>query len=241
MRYVFLALLLILAGCGILFYGRARRKLRELSRAAFGTDDFLQGLKQQEIRYAQMSKAVSGMTRLELPRIQRDFPEFSWDEWRQKCEAALLAYLSALETRSVPVLSGISPTLRSRIALEIRDLQDSGISPRFDRVKIHRTEIVRYEKAPGICRILVQSAVEYHCPDNPPEAGSRLEQARYDMELVYVQDLGKLSDLSISAGVNCPNCGAPITALGAKSCAYCGTAVEPLNLRAWVLHAIRKG
>ena len=38
-----------------------------------------------------------------------------------------------------------------------------------------------------------------------------------------------------------PNCGAPITALGAKSCAYCGTAVEPLNLRAWVLHAIRKG
>ncbi len=40
-------------------------------------------------------------------------------------------------------------------------------------------------------------------------------------------------------GVTCPNCGAPITSLGAKRCEYCGTAIEPLNLRVWKINAIR--
>ena len=31
----------------------------------------------------------------------------------------------------------------------------------------------------------------------------------------------------------CPNCGAPVTVLGAKVCEYCGSAVREINRYAW--------
>ena len=38
-------------------------------------------------------------------------------------------------------------------------------------------------------------------------------------------------------GTTCPNCGAPITNLGAAYCEYCGSAVTLLNLKVWTLHS----
>ena len=35
---------------------------------------------------AEMPKSVSAMTRLMEPQIMRDFPEFSWEEFKQKAE-----------------------------------------------------------------------------------------------------------------------------------------------------------
>ena len=41
-------------------------------------------------------------------------------------------------------------------------------------------------------------------------------------------------------GRPCPNCGAPIKNLGAKSCEYCGSAVEVINSRVWSLEHIKE-
>ncbi len=62
------------------------------------------GLKRQEALEADTPKSVSGMTSVELPRIEKDFPEFHWPEWKQRCENQLKGYLEALEHRIFLIL-----------------------------------------------------------------------------------------------------------------------------------------
>lgn len=242
-------LLLIATVAGIAGVGTAGYiiyRVRVFSRAVFGTPDLIEGFRRQEELYEETPKSVSGMTQLELPRILRDFPEFHWSEWKQRCENQLREYLLAIERRSSAGQSGFSNPLREQLRLRIEDMKARGLWESFGDLRIHQTEIMRYEKAAGLCRILVQSAVEYrhaqHREGQEAAAARTKEQHRYRMELVYIQDLQKVSRNSSvrSAGIHCPNCGAPITGLGERHCTYCGGAIEPFSVRVWSLHRIEK-
>ncbi len=37
-----------------------------------------------------------------------------------------------------------------------------------------------------------------------------------------------------------PNCGDVISSLGEKECAYCGSAIEPVNIRVWHFGALHE-
>lgn len=66
----------------------------------------------------------------------------------------------------------------------------------------------------------------------------RKEQHRFNLELVYVQDLEKVGNYATTYGVTCHNCGAPVSDLGAVCCPYCGQALEPVNIRVWHINKI---
>ena len=51
--------------------------------------------------------------------------------------------------------------------------------------------------------------------------------------MVYIQDRSIMNEYDTALGVNCPNCGAPVSSLTAKFCAYCGTEIVEFNIRAW--------
>lgn len=53
-----------------------RQKLREFSRTVFGTDSLREGLERQQLELSETPKSLSSMTRVYLPQIARDFPEF---------------------------------------------------------------------------------------------------------------------------------------------------------------------
>ena len=82
-------------------------KIRQISREFFGTSSLIEGLKRQEALEDDTPKSVSGMTRVELPRIEKDFPEFHWLEWKQRCENQLKGYLEALEHRDLLPRKGV--------------------------------------------------------------------------------------------------------------------------------------
>ena len=110
-----------------------------------------------------------------------------------------------------------------------------------DRIQIHQTEIANYEKKQGTCVITFQSAVGYlHYCEKAGKvlSGSKelTEQTRYNVQLMYIQN-EKLAGMDNAVGTTCPNCGAPITNLGAAYCEYCGSAVTLLNLKVWTLHS----
>ena len=197
---------------GALFF--VMYKIRQISREFFGTSSLIEGLKRQEALEDDTPKSVSGMTRVELPRIEKDFPEFHWPEWKQRCENQLKGFLEK----------------------EIRE--------EFDAIHVHQTEISRYDKNPGKCRIRIQSSVEYlhtlRTPDKKKNVEREKEQHRFNMELVYIQDITKIRDGETAIGVSCPHCGAPIAGLGDRVCPYCGGAVEPVNVRVWELHRIEE-
>lgn len=250
MEIVAVLLVVILIGGTILTFW-IRQKVRQISRAAFGTDSIAEGIRRQEEHLATTPKSVSGMTGIYLPQIQRDFPEFSLEEFIQKSENQLKGALAAVELQDPGTLRDASEDLCSQVRLWIEDDKRRGIREHFQKVRIHRTEISRYRKQEGCCVLTLQSAVEYQywkeslpgtankseCREEA-EREPRMTQTRYEMDWMYVQDASLLKTGGTAAAVICPQCGAPITRLGSKYCEYCGSAVEPVNIRVWSLNRI---
>ena len=103
-------------------------KVRQISREFFGTSSLIEGLKRQEALEDDTPKSVSGMTRVELPRIEKDFPEFHWPEWKQRCENQLKGYLEALEHRDLSYLGKVSVSLRAQVRLKIEEMEEKNLT-----------------------------------------------------------------------------------------------------------------
>ena len=254
-----LVIVAVVLGIGAFAFYAVRRKLHEVSQMAFGTDSLTAGFKKLETELEFTPKSVAAATSLYLPQIHRDFPEFNFNDMKVRAENVLTSYLMAIDARDPSVLTEGSRELYEALKLQLDSLRDAGLAEEFDEVKVHRTEICRYEKGSGRCVIVFQSAVQfrYECvttqdtvdaEGKPVPAGSvlhgnknRLMQGRYNVFLVYVQDRDKVEDeRDRGEGLNCPNCGAPITNVGQKLCAYCGSAVVPFNIRVWAFHKVEK-
>lgn len=238
-----LIILLVIFGLvvsGITVYRNITQKLRSASRQLFGTDDFIEGFNRNADVLAETPKSVSSMTRLMEPQIMRDFPEFSWEEFKHKAENMLTSALLAISANDPERLVDASEDIRKQVGNIIEENRLNGIGETYSQIQIHQTEIANYTKRDGKCVITIQSAVgylHYKMQDGKVLAGdqNRKTQTKYNMELVYIQN-AEIADIDNAVGTTCPQCGAPIKTLGSKFCEYCGAGVTPLNIKVWSLH-----
>lgn len=236
---IVLVLLLVLAGIGYYAYRTIRNKVREFSRTAFGTDSLREGFKKVEADYAVTPKSVSAATSLYLPRIMKDFPDFHYDEMKNRAENVLVSYLQSINSDNLSTLVEGTSELKNQLEMQLEMHRSRGERAHFERIKVHQTEIYQYRYQKGRRSIVFQSSVEYYhylTQEGNVTAGSRdtKEQSKYNVECIYIQDRDFVENVDDAAlGVNCPNCGAPLSGLGAKVCAYCGTPVMELNILAW--------
>ncbi len=188
----------------------------------------------------QPPKSVSGVTGIILPAITRDFPDFDYDEAKARAEAVLVSYLKAVAGQDTEILSEGYDELRTRLENRIRELKNNDRREFFDNIRIHRTEINQYNKTKGRCIITFQTAIEYvhfvtDLNGNVLSGDQEIkEQSKYNVDMIYVQDrdAGE-GNYQAGMGINCPNCGAPLSMLGAKKCSYCGSPVVELNIKSW--------
>ena len=244
---VVLVLVLVIFACVAITYFRIKRKVQHFSREVFGTDDIVEGVKQIEQEYASTPKSVSAMTGLYLPKIKRDFPEFQYDEMKVRAENALTSYLLAIDGMSVGFLKEGGQELKDKLEMHMNMLKASGKREHFKNIKLHRTEISDYRKRNGRCIITFQSSVQYYytmeTEDGRVLEGRKdlLTQSRYNTDVIYIQDRGLVEEeRDFSLGLNCPNCGAPVSGLGSKVCEYCGTPVVELNIYAWTFSNVEE-
>ena len=244
-----IALILILVIIAVIAYwdNKIKQKVSDISRAAFGTSSVLEGIDQMQKDYAGTPKSVAAMTSVYLPNIIRDFPHFQFDEMREKAQNALCSYLLAVSSENASLLQEGNSDLRNKLDNQIQILKQQNMHEHFEGVRIHRTEISAYRKAGGRCIITFQSGVEYihYVMDQNRNVvkGNRdsIFQSKYDVDLIYIQDRNLVEDQKESSlGLNCPNCGAPLTMLGAKECEYCGSPVVELNIHVWSFGEIRE-
>lgn len=234
-----IAAIVIAIWCGIVYL---RNKIRETSRALFGTSDISQAAKQMKQEYAATPKSVSAMTSLLLPKIVMDFPDFQYNEMKDRTENVLTSYLRAVDENNASLLKDGNSELKNQLENQIQMLSAQDMQEHFEQIRIHRTEISSYRKSEGRCIITFQSALEcFHYTTSTADHSTVLDgsreykyQTKYNTDLIYIQDRNLVeNELDHALGINCPNCGAPLSSLGAKKCDYCGTPMIEINIHAW--------
>ena len=215
----------------------------------FGTSSIssvVDQIKDQELEYATTPKSVSGMTSLYLPNITRDFPEFHYDEMRERAEHLLVSYLMSINKRMDVLTDSANSDLKKQLEQYLQSLDAQDKEEHYTSIKTHESAITRYSKEKGICKITFQiSAEHYHyvTRDGIVIQGKddRLEQSRYNVDLIYIQDRDIVENSASDVkGLNCPNCGAPVRSIGQKRCEYCGTAIIEYNINVWTFSDVRE-
>lgn len=237
---IILVLALAVLGGGFAVYRTIKAKVQNFIRMAFGTDTLADGLQNMERELEVTPKSVSANTKLYLPQILRDFPEFHYDEMKNRAENILTGFLLGIDEKNpARVQEGTTSELRQKLEMRIAALDNENAEEHFRDILIHRTEIRQYRRAKGRCSIIFQSALQCHhfkTTAGAVTAGSesRLEQSRYNVEMIYIQDRDKIENQADSGlAMNCPNCGAPLPKLGAKKCLYCDTPIVEFSIRIW--------
>ncbi len=245
---VILVLALAVVGGGFILYRRVSSRLREFSNMAFGTDKLLEGFQKMEREEQITPKSVSAATSLYLPQILRDFPEFHYEEMKNRAENVLTGFLHAIDERSMAALKEeTTEELREKLEQKIEALKFDDSAEHFQNIRIHRTEIKSYRKAKGRCSIVFQSSVQYnHFREKNGSvvegAADKLKQSRYNIEMIYIQDrdvVGNQADAGLA--MKCPSCGAPLPGLGAKKCRYCDTPILEFNIKIWYFSDVEEG
>lgn len=238
-----------IGGVGAGVYFKVKRSVEGFSRTAFGTSNILEGYKSQQIKLSQTPRSIKAMTSIYLPLIERDFPDFNYNQFKQMSETLLMDYLTAIMDKAPIKDTNITDNIESQVDSIVGNLQANDYTAFFINIKIHRTEITRYEKSAARCSIILETALEYvfYTKDSMGKIVDGTQdmktQTLYQTELSYVQDLEKASAENTSGtavGVNCPNCGAPIANLGHKHCEFCGTAVKEININSWNFNSIKE-
>lgn len=240
-----IAAAIVFAGFGGFLY--IRHKVRAFNQKMFGVkkiplDEAFAGFREGLDDTDMSPKSVSGVTNLMLPAILRDFPEFNYEEMKEKAKNVLLTFLQAIDERHSSVLSEGTSELRRTLADRIEKNSVNRQHEHYKDVKIHRMEIARYDKRAGRCTVRFQAAVQsYHYitaedDESKIKKGSkdRFEQSKYEVDMIYIQDRDVVENADEKgASLTCPQCGAPIKMLGAKKCAYCDAPIIAFNIKTW--------
>lgn len=243
---IVLVLLLLLVVSVYIAYRKVTEKVRSLSRSVWGTDSIQAGIQKMNMEYSATPKSISSATGLCLPRIVRDFPEFHYDEAKERAENVLISYLRSIDTQNPDCLTEGTPELKEKLSSYIAMLKADGSRAHYDKIYVHRTEIHQYKREKGRCSIMFQSAAEfvgYVEKQGNIVAGVKNSktQAKFNIEMIYIQDREVVEAVGEQAlGLNCPNCGAPLSGVGAKICAYCDTPLVEFNIRVWNFSSVEE-
>lgn len=241
-------LITVLVGVGAVAVGvfAVRRRVRRLSRDMFGTDSLIKGYKEQKKQVSESPVSVRSMTKIYLPQIQADFPDFDYQFYKTKAESVLRSYFTAVNTKNVIALTEeCGDPLKNTVTGIIEDLETRNHTQVFAENVIHDIQIARYIKDGVTVTILFNASVgQYsYVEDDQGKVvlGSKeyKHQTIYEIALVYIQDAKKYGG-DEGIGLNCPNCGAPIRNLGQKFCEHCGSGVVELNTRVWHFDSIHE-
>lgn len=193
-------------------------------------------IKQGELAYKTEPKYVTGMTKLLIPRIVQDFPNFSENELYNKVETDLLSIFNSLENQKLENNSGLV-LIKEKLNQKIEDMKENKVIEKYDDIKFHRHALKYYKNKDGVLNISVSTSLEYYyikkINGKLINKDEYKKQTVYTTEYIYVYDLNKISKNQNLIGINCPNCGAPVKDLGNKVCRYCNSGLEDINLKAW--------
>ncbi len=214
-----------IAALGLILFFVLRGKIRRFSNQAFGTPDILQGLSQAQKEADNTPRSLSGGDAIYADRVMCDFPDFDLPLAKSYVEHCVTDFLAAIESGDTAAFCTQYPGKIEALAQShAQDSRKARHHAVFDQLRFHNTTMARYLKSGHDCTILFQTAFEYL------DAEGRKNQAKY--ELAYTHYL-QASGEEQAQQLRCPHCGAPVSSLGNKTCAYCGTGLAEIIRQTW--------
>jgi len=237
-------ILICVLGIGALIF-RIVNILRRFSRTILNTDNIIEGISNLNLETQNTPKSISSMTRIYLPQISEDFPEFHYSEMRERAESLLASYFLAINNASPSILTEGTEELKNQLSMRIKEVLSQNKKEKVENFKIHQTEITSYNKLKGKIIITFQSAVQHSIyitdQNNQILDGDKdnIRQTLYNTSVYYIQNPDLIMESKEHGiGLTCPNCGAPINSLGLKFCSYCGSRVVEVNRFVWIFGEI---
>ncbi len=170
-------------------------------------------------------RSLSSLESVLLPKILKDFPDFNPQVFAERVRRdAKTYYQSGIEGKVLfadDATEFFKDTFADRLPADVKD-----------GVTVHRVTIAAYDGLTRKKLLFCQAAVGFtDTADTPRERR---------LTLCYVAGYADDPDSPIR-GFNCPNCGGPLPAAGARVCVYCGTAFSaPVSL-GWLLMDAKEG
>ena len=208
----------LLAGWGI---ARATKGLRSrLSYLKDALDDAIAADQEPE-----KPRSLSSMESVLLPKILRDFPDFNPRIFAERVRRDARTYYQSGIDGKVLYSDDATETFRERFSDRLPTDVKGGVN-------VHRVTLAGYDGSTRKKLLTCQAAVGFtDTTDTPRERR---------LTLLYVAGYADNPESPI-VGFNCPNCGAPLPAAGARVCVYCGTAFSaPVSL-GWLLMDANEG
>lgn len=221
-----------------------KRKLNNITRNYLGksigeTAQMLsQGLKEE----CMLPYSVPKLTPLYKPKIERDFPEMSFAQLESMAKNGMADILNAIENGNPETVANSSNRLREQIEGIVEDSRSKGEEIHYDNIKIHNVGVESYkadnEAATVVFQVALQS-IAYVTKDGKVTGGvkDKPTQNLFSVLLSHNQDYSAETAKSY-IGANCPNCGAPVPALG-RTCPYCGSGLVAVVDKIWQIDSFR--
>ena len=209
-------------------------KLNRFTRKYFGTTDIKSIIEHEKLIDEEIPKSLSSLDNLYLDQIKRDFKDLNINELKSESEKVIIECFNSIKNKNIKHLSTKNEKIKEFVISKIEDTKINNSS--YKNIKIHKTVISKYENKQGVATINFQTAFQYDYKEK--EKIYRLKQDRITTEYIYVIDEEKLPKNIKAVGLNCPNCGAPITTLNDKKCLYCGSGIIDIVKKSFVINNI---
>lgn len=209
-----------------LIYLLIRIILNKYGFANYSIQKLLSTIKEAREKEKTRKKQVSSLTAVLLPTILNDFKDFNEREFYNKTEEYIRCILTSIETQNINLLkSDDYDLIRKKIDFQIKDLKDIDISYRYDDIIFHKHAIKSYQKSKGMIKLEISTTLEYYYEKRKKDKilinDKVKKQTRYTTTYVYIYDTKKAGFEIQVLGLNCPNCGSPISSLEKTDCPYC--------------------
>jgi len=215
-------LVLLLVGGGLV--ALIRVLIRSVSRVGNLASTVAEVIKKAQYEIEEQPKSLSSMEPLLIDRIRRDFPEYNPELIRQRVARDAKAFYESAQAGKCLYTDGISDQLRERL--------ESSLPPDVaDEIRVHKVALAAYDDRSEDRGLTFQAAASFK-----DRAGTTRQRR---LVLTYLAAWATDTVDGVRKA-NCPNCGAPVPAVGSKVCQYCGTALKVWAGTGWLLTDIRE-
>ena len=210
-------LLIIIAGGGV--FAAVRAIVRSATRVGNLASTVTEIIKKADYEVETTPKSLSSAEPLLMDRIKRDFPEYNPELIRQRVMRDAKTFYESARAGKCLYEDGVSDQLRERL--------ESFLPPDVaGDVQVHKVALVAYDDASQDRVLTFQAAASFR------DGAGVTRQRR--LILKYLAAWATDTENGVRKA-NCPNCGAPIPAVGSKVCRYCGTALKVWAGTLWLL------